>query len=195
MNTEISKQTLKFIVQFLSEVTSNAEPNRVTLQKVRARIIKGVWLLEATDGHRMVSSNVDATEIVTDHGESICFPYAYLDFLKSSLKAAKKQMDTQMINVSLYTLPCPKSDYPDTDSILPNKTGYDYEIGFNAEYLYEMLKAMRDNNNQVGVTLKIKGPRDPIIVTCNGSSNGLLMPMRVGSGQWGKNEESESVVS
>lgn len=186
MNTEITKFVLDHVVRHLSLITKNTESNRNTLHKARARLINGKWLLESTDGHRIVTNTFDQDAIITEHGDSICFPFAYLDFLKSSLKGVKDKSDTHMVSVSFYTLPCPKSDYPDTDHFINASTaGYNYTLSFNAEYLEEMLRAMREHKRTAMVTLSIKSPTECVRVKCGDGTLGILMPMRGLNAQWG----------
>lgn len=183
---KLSKLGLTHVVNYMDQVTYNADISRTTLRKVRAKRVETIWLLEATDGHRLVSNNIDETELEHNLGDiaEIAFNDYHLPELKLLLKREAKSGDAHMIDVSPYAVRCLKDEFPDVDTIKPRGDAYQWSISFNAEYLEEMLKAMRDTKRQVSVTLKFKDDKSPIIVECGGSSYGLLMPCR-GVTQWG----------
>lgn len=189
-STKVSKLALTFVVQHLSKVVNNVEISRQTLYQTHAYKVGTVWKLESTDGHRLVTNEVDASEIETNMGDSLSFRCILLPKFKLALSKAKKLYPTEMIDLEKLVETCGKNEFPDTSS-LASENGYEWQISFNAEYLEEMLQAMRDNKRQTNVTLKMKSPTDPIKVSCGGTSYGLLMPVR-GSTQWGVKEEEKA---
>lgn len=143
----------------------------------------------ACDGHRLtqVFINDEVFGHIPDNGLLI------LDYEIKKLKAAKiKRVDSfkiennsWVINEVVIGIEENKKylEYPNYKQVIPNYDDSDcLELCFNAEYLEEMLKAMRDSKKQNGVILKFnKNKKDsPIIVSVRGSqsSNGVLMPMR-----------------
>lgn len=188
--TTISKLALKYIVQHLSKVAGR-DADSPSFLKVHAYCTDTVWILESTDGHRLATNMVDRSEIETDLGESLSFPFAYLDDFKFALSKAKNFGEDYMIDVSQITVQCGRSEFPDTKT-LASETGYDWSISFNVEYLTGLLHAMRDDKRTACVTLKMRDPKAPIKVTCGGTSYGLLMPVR-GDNTWGPYEASKAV--
>lgn len=179
-SVQVSKLALTFIVQYL-KITDNAEFSRTTLHKIHARKTddESCWVLEATDGHRLVTNMVDKTEIEHNLGvnSELQFLDMFADDFKLLLKKHKNSGDTCMIDVSEFASKCLKDEFPDLKMVMPKAEMLQWSVSFNAEYLEEMLKAMRDHKRQTAVTLKFSGDKNPIVVTCGGSSYGVLMPI------------------
>lgn len=192
---EISKLCLTFVVQHLSNVVKRSDATMYTMQRVRVRRTDDAscWIVEATDGRRIVTNMVDAPEVVTELDRPLEFPLDSLDLLKLKLKQLPKHMlDSDMVDVT----ECEKKldlQFPPVETLLNRDERY-YSVCFNAEYLEQMLHAMRDHKRQTMVTLRFKDDRAPIQVTCGGSSFGVLMPCR-GETSWGKPEESKEGVA
>lgn len=190
---KISKLALGYCVNQLQYIVKGVDASRITMQQVRIRRMESVWVIESTDGHRWVTNEVDGTEVETEIKGELCFDLVALDDLKLIQKRLNKYMlDGDMVDVGELLKPC--VSYPDTESLRGNGNGYDYQISFKAEYLETMLKAMRTNKRTEIVRLSIKGPTDPIRVTCDGASFGVLMPCR-DSNSWGLSEESGKSVA
>jgi hypothetical protein len=193
---KVSKQALTYIVQYLTTVVKNVAPYRNTLLKVVAKQTDNgeAWSLIATDGHRIVTNMVDASEIVHNFGVVECdiqFPASFVDHYKLKLKEAKSQDDDYTIDLGDMASRCLKDDeFPVVEYYLRPNPAYEYSVSFNAEYLEEMLRAMRADKRRTQVTLRFKDSTSPIRVTCGGSSFGVLMPVRDGCA-WGVSKDSE----
>lgn len=84
------------------------------------------------------------------------------------------------------TLESAKRDtYPNYQQVIPKEADDRTLVSFNAEYLLDILNALKSNKRQTNVTLSIKDAVNPIRVTVNGTEGegserlGVLMPVRV----------------
>lgn len=68
--------------------------------------------------------------------------------------------------------------FPNIEEVTP-KGNPVFTIGFNPEYLVELLKSMRENNKQTLAKLDFYGDHTTAIVVTVSGNKGLLMPMRV----------------
>lgn len=198
---KVSKLALTFIVNHQANVVKHVDSTRYTLTKTHARVPPDgtAWVIESTDGHRAVTNMVGFSEITHDKGGvmqdmPLEFAYEFADDFKLLLKKHKNMGETFMIDVSPFAAFAVKGQFPDLQAIMPRAETLQWSISLNAEYLEEMLLAMRDTKRQTAVTLKFSGDKNPIVVTCGGSSYGVLMPVR-GETQWGPSEEKASVAS
>jgi hypothetical protein len=183
-HTEVSKNALTIIVNQLSNVP-NADRALLDCVNVRKDTERNQWAIESTNGHYLCVNYVDLGEIKTSF-KAIRFFTAYLSTHKAQLKQAKGMSDADNIDVSLYVEE-QSDDYPVLQSVTPVRRDDDIVIGFNAEYLFEMLKSMRTHKAQAIVRIAIKAshrPLDnakPILVDILGEpdAGGVLMPCRV----------------
>jgi len=161
--------------------------------------------LTATDGHRCVDLvEEDADLFKALSGESVFFKDADLKVLTAALKSFDKipsfRLDATQDKVTVFIGETPihfdrglAKSYPDVDRVRPRDDAKRVlRAGLNAEYLYEMLKAMRDDKRKLGVSLEftLESSYDtesdkpmlvssPIIVKLGDNASGLLMPMRL----------------
>jgi len=156
-------------------------------------------LLEATNGHyasrEWVSCTPQFIELLKSE-RKILISLGELPILKIIAKRCQYvsftiDKDRQILQVNdSHSFNYDLVKFPDLESVYPTKNNYDAEITFNAEYLHDILKALKDKKSKTdAVTLQIKVSKDadgnmtglesmtPIYVLV-GDRQALLMPMR-----------------
>lgn len=196
---KVNKELLKALIG-VSGIASK-DPTRINLSFVRVRRLDDELQLAATDGHKLVYRTLkadcaefpsEATELLIDADKTAITMFKAL--LKRSEAEYGKHSEVVNIDVSSYINTNSGIKFPDVEMVVPKDSEYqELSIGFNAEYLFEMLKAMREENRTVGVKLKFKALKElngenfvitgldkhsPIMIEV-GSDIGVLMPMRL----------------
>jgi DNA polymerase III sliding clamp (beta) subunit (PCNA family) len=183
-------ETINTIINALN-ITSN-DCTRMALAHVlieKQNEARNTISVTACDGHRLTQVFIDDELFghIPEDGLLI------LDDEIKKLKAAKiKRVDSFKIEnnswiINGVVIGFEKNkqyfEYFNYKQVIPNYKNDDcLELCFNAEYLEEMLKAMRDNKKENGVVLKFNKNKkgSPIVVSIRGSqsSSGVLMQMR-----------------
>lgn len=180
--TKVSKRVLNIVLNHLAN-TASTDFTRYHLNGVRIKfkVPPGLWLIDSTNGHVLCRNEVPAADVQTGIDGDIFIRSEHVAMLKAKLKTVPKYAgDDFMIDISSEAV---KDDmFPDVDQVIPRLTGDEHVVSFNAEYLYEMLKAMREDKRTVNIRLRLPAnPASPITVNiANGDSTalGVLMPIR-----------------
>lgn len=158
---------------------------------------KGKVKLQATDGHRLIIEEYDSELAKVLEDRSFIFRKEQLPVLKMWIKewafADIHFTDPVIIGNCKLTLTIRDSNlqiesienYPDTTRLIPKGYGT-VSVAFNAKYLFEMAKALKEIKTH-HVTLKfvadkegILDPRSPILVSCpSNDATAVLMPCRL----------------
>lgn len=191
----ISIDTLKAIVAAFN--SSSQDTTRHNITGVLLRPEGDNLFIVSTDGHIMMRDKRTEPELCAAMGKDYFVHNSQCKFLKNLIKEAKFRtgidchVDENEQVVKFSTLDnsfstdvksCDRQSitFPDYESVF--KPTYDREsetvIGLNPELLVKLFEAMKLEKHTKGVKLKIKGPKEPIVVEVEGKQ-GLIMPMRI----------------
>ena len=197
----IQRNVLEAIISAADNIASS-DPTRYSLNFVQVTLDDKEYTVEATDGHRLIRRRFLRNAEI-DHAPTGIYGVHFdrSKMLKQVLKDASKFSEDVSLgdygtlflsktsgalpefpNLSMFDKNFALDDrYLEQVETLKKEKIVDntplHRISFNAEYLREMLLAMRDHKRNETVTLIISGTTDPILVECDGNK-GLLMPVR-----------------
>ncbi len=148
-------------------------------------------LMEVTDGHRLVRETVK-DEILAPlliDGEKLIIFREQLSNLKNAIAFSGIDRTNKLLLFPGGAVGFDNStSYPNTKQLEPDEKNYTHKIGFNAQYILDLAKALKDGKVD-GVCLHVKFGKDksgnetnvvldPMIVKV-GHRKAVLMPMRV----------------
>jgi len=165
---------------------ASKNPTRFHLSGIAVSCIDtSTILLEVTDGHRMIREEVKDDILPSMLGDDkILITRDALPQLKNCININGIDRDKKLIMllgsgaISLEIL----SNYPNLKQLEPNEHELTHKIGFNAQYIIELAKALTESK-QVNICLRVKFNEDkqvnaPMIVQV-GNRKSVLMPVRV----------------
>lgn len=185
----MNKTTLDYIVNAFEVAGDDA--TRFSLTNVRIESDgKETLRIVACDGHSLSVKTVK-DECAPKFDKPVYFSRESLSLLKTLLKNWKAisrfevTTDDKGISVKLGETPIrmtfeTKDFYPDYQSVIPKIVGKKVELGLNPELLISVLKALRNEKEQVAVKLVFDPTKkySPIVVQV-GDDSGVVMPMRI----------------
>lgn len=174
----IQKDVLQAVILFAKHVASG-DPTRHSLNFVQIDVTDTEYRLEATDRHRLVRKSIAKDTGCESHPEPGRYGMHFdrVKLAQAFIKDTDKHSNQMLVPGVLVTgLDLPA--FPNTKQLDSLVDSDSVTISFNAQYLQEMMLAMRDSKSET-VTLKVPKTTDKaIVVECCGS-NGLLMPVRL----------------
>lgn len=186
----VSKEFLEALVRV--SLCASQDATRYTLGFARVRrLVGGSVEVVATDGHRLVIVNLaqDAVTQGLKQGATVL-----VDVGKAAVSQYKLDIKS---GLPVFEFPvkfiAPEGvQFPDVDAVTREPVAMPHDsalsVSFNAEYLEEMLRALREDKKSTAVRLVFKEKRDadgnlsidrtaPIRVSVGGNI-GVLMPVR-----------------
>lgn len=192
----MNETTLKYIIQAFN--TTSSDMTRIHLGMVNVKAMgQDRVRIQATDGRKATQVMVfDKTfsDLIGD--KELNFNPEYLSILKTVVKSYKRlpELSCELIgnDLMIQEIKIPMvidkslAEYPDVDRVMPKTDNilpeHKFEVGFNAEYLMDILKAMQEDNKQkiVKLTFNTSNNRSEILVQVgNNESRAVLMPCRI----------------
>lgn len=188
-------ETYQAIVNAIPVLSS--DPTRYMLQKVLIeKHAKDQVSVTACDGHRITQviliNEFLANEISEKNPKGFLIDLAEIKRMKTmkpkfiEMKFVEKSQSGQDLIYSLNNelnirveLNGKGGEYPDYRQATPDYSKTQTtKISFNAEYLEEMLRAMRENKRETNVVIEFDTPEKPYLVHV-GDRTGVLMPVRI----------------
>lgn len=179
------KYTIERLVKLA--LLASPDPTRYYLNGVWISCLEeGKLLAQVTDGHRAIQEIIEwPSEYITFEGNF----FLSRDDLKTIKTLAKSSIASlaynkdrdQLIFSGSLSIKRSDSKPPEFSAFYKTHKSTDEgvkTIGFNARYLFEIMKALQDRPKCEGVKIMFKDPLSPITIICDGKE-AVLMPLRV----------------
>lgn len=165
---------------------ASLDETRPRLMGVLLESCEGGVKLKVCDGHRLIVEKVilDEPGRFKAFDRPVLFKKNSLPLLKLILKEFKHGFDIVVrgdccLSVDKYDVyGYIEEGFPNTDQLVPSFDS-DFEVAFDAKYLYELAKACKQTK-QLKVKIKVKDKLSPILCEVTGYSGDIvLMPCRI----------------
>ncbi len=141
-------------------------------------------LIEVTDGHKMVREivNDDSLASLLEADEKLLIHRDQIGSLKNAVGFGSIDRERKLLLFPGGAVSYTTEKYPNCAQIEPDEKDLTHKIGFNAQYIIDLAKALKDGK-AVNVVLKVKFEENktvlaPMIVQV-GHRKAILMPVRV----------------
>ena len=186
---KVSKTFLETLIN-MAHCAETDKVYRNNLAHCRVKVIGEQLEFTTCDGHKLARRFIPLSENLegTDKTEfAFEVTKEKLGLYKALLKTLGKYSTGAVLDFDGHE--GERVKFPDFEAVIPKGDGYEsLSVSFNAEYLMELLKAMREDSKKTQVVLSFKAVIDyghinsldkmaPILVKVSGN-NGVLMPMK-----------------